>query len=98
MRRAARVDANQAEIIAALRTAGASVHIIEVPVDLLVGYMEKTVLIEVKNPKSRYGKQGLNENQAEFLNTWDGGPVAMVDSVDAALQVLKILNTVKPVQ
>lgn len=38
MRRAARVDANQEQIVSALRGAGAYVWIIGLPVDLLVGY------------------------------------------------------------
>ena len=48
MRHAARVDANQAEIVAVLRAAGAYVWIIGLPVDLLCGYAGKTTLIEVK--------------------------------------------------
>ena len=38
MRHAARVDANQIQIVSALRAAGAYVWIIGLPVDLLVGY------------------------------------------------------------
>ena len=48
MRRAARVDANQAEIVAALRQAGASVWIIGIPVDLLVGFRGMTIAVEIK--------------------------------------------------
>ena len=38
MRYAARVDQNQAQVVSALRAAGAYVWIIGLPVDLLVGY------------------------------------------------------------
>ena len=43
MRYAARSDANQSEIVAALRASGASVFVLKLPVDLLVGYAGKTL-------------------------------------------------------
>ena len=47
-------DANQAEIVAALRERGAYVVEIEHPLDLLVGYDSRWVLVEVKDgPKAR---------------------------------------------
>ncbi len=49
MRHAARVDANQEQIVSALRAAGAFVWIIGLPVDLLVGYKNHTFLVEVKS-------------------------------------------------
>ena len=42
-------DANQPEIVAALRERGAYVVEIEHPTDLLVGYRERWVLVEVKS-------------------------------------------------
>lgn len=47
-RHAAKVDANQAEIVAALKAAGATVEVIGQPVDLLVGYRGEWILMEVK--------------------------------------------------
>lgn len=92
MRHAARVDANQAEIVAALRDAGASVYLIQLPVDLLVGYGGKTALVEVKNPNSRYGRAGANANQASWLEQWKGGTAAVIDSVEAAQRLLKLMG------
>lgn len=46
-------DANQAEIVAALRRVGAKVYHIEWPVDLLVVFRGLVYLIEVKGPKGR---------------------------------------------
>ena len=92
MRRAARVDANQAEIVAALRQAGASVYLIQLPVDLLVGYAGKTALVEIKNPASRYGRAGANANQANWLESWRGGTAALVDSVEAAERLLAVMR------
>ena len=94
MRHAARVDENQAEIVAALRAAGASVWIIGLPVDLLVGYAGQTVPVEVKgltgkrSPKPRR----YTELQAEFMRTWQGGPVATFTDVDGALRLLAVLR------
>jgi hypothetical protein len=91
MRHAARVDATQAAIVAALRAQGASVYLIKLPVDLLVGFGGKTALVEVKNPNSRYGRAGLNANQASWLASWQGGTVAQVDSVEAAERLLQVM-------
>lgn len=89
---AARVDENQGEIIDALREAGASVYIIKLPVDLIVGYKGKTMLVEIKSQKTAYGRKGPNKNQAAFMRTWEGGSVAMINSVDAALNLLKVMT------
>lgn len=92
MRRAARIDANQAAVVSALRAAGASVLVIGQPVDILVGFRGVTLLLEVKNPDSRYGKAGANANQASFMQTWNGGPVSLVDGPEAALRALKVIG------
>lgn len=92
MRRAARVDQNQAAIVAAMRDAGASVYLIQLPVDLLVGFGGKTALVEVKNPNSRYGRAGANANQASWLEHWKGGTAAVIDSVEAAQRLLKLMG------
>ena len=90
MRYARRVDANQAEIVAALRKAGAKVKIVHQPYDLQVWIGDRTMYFEVKNPETGYGRQGLKGKQLEESK---GLPVAMVDSVEAALSILKILQT-----
>jgi hypothetical protein len=91
MRRAARVDANQDQIVTALRAAGASVSFIGQPVDLLVGLRGRTFLVECKNPESRYGKKGLNENQRKFRDEWRGGPVVSITSAEMALRALELI-------
>lgn len=93
MRYAARVDANQEQIVSAMRAAGASVTILKLPVDLLVGHAGKTALVEVKDPNSSYGKKGLNENQRAFQAGWKGGIVAIVDSVESALRLLRMMES-----
>jgi hypothetical protein len=91
MRRVARVDMNQDAIISALRAAGASVEVIGRPVDLLVGFRNSTLLVEVKNPDSRYGKKGANSNQREFMDAWRGGAVCLVDGPESALRALGVV-------
>lgn len=88
-RYARRVDANQAGIVDALRKAGAIVKVVHQPYDLQVWVNGKTMYIEVKNPKTGYGRKGLNAKQLEESQ---GLPVAMVDSIDAALGALNILK------
>lgn len=63
--RAKRVDANQEQIVSALRAAGAYVWIIGLPVDLLVGYNNRTVLVEIKSSS----KSKLTKLQKDFLKT-----------------------------
>lgn len=78
--------------MSALRAAGASVEIIGEPVDLLVGYRGRTVLVEAKNLDSRYGKRGLNKNQREFCARWLGGPVCKVTDAESAIRVLSVID------
>lgn len=88
MRYAARVDKNQSEIVAALRAAGAYVWILGLPVDLLVGYRGKTILVEVKDgPRKR-----LTGLQSDFFASWTGDIVCRVDGVEAALRVLRTID------
>ena len=84
MRYAARVDANQAAIVKALRDAGAYVFIIGLPVDLLLGKDNKTWLVEIKrDSKARY-----TAIQRDFFMKWTGASVVRVESVEQALALL----------
>ena len=86
--RAKRVDANQDQIVSVLRAAGAYVWIIGLPVDLLVGYKNRTVLVEVKSgPKKR-----LTALQRDFFENWCGDALALVDSPEAALRMLRVID------
>lgn len=88
MRRAARVDSNQAEIVRVLREAGAYVWVIGLPVDLLVGYNGHTFLVEIKTDS----KKRLTALQADFFEKWTGGTLARIDSPDAALRMIGVKN------
>ena len=87
MRYAARVDENQAAIVQALREAGAYVWIIGLPVDLLVGYKDRTLLMEVKTTS----KKRLTGLQADFFEKWMGGTLCRVDSPEAALRMIGVV-------
>ena len=88
MRYASRRDANEAEIVSALRAAGAYVWIIGLPVDLLVGYKNHTFLVEVKDgPKKR-----LTALQQDFFDNWSGSTLARVDGPEAALRMIGVVQ------
>jgi hypothetical protein len=88
MRRAARVDANQDQIVSALRGAGAYVWIIGLPVDLLVGYKGHTFLVEIKTDS----KKRLTKLQADFFENWSGSTLARIDCPESALRMLKVVK------
>ena len=84
MRRAARIDANQQQIVSALRAAGAYVWVIGLPVDLLVGYRNHTWLMEIKTNE----RKKLTKLQQEFFEHWIGGTLCLVDNAEAALRAI----------
>ena len=67
MRRAARTDASQVEIVKALRKIGAAVYVIGLPLDLLVAFRKRTMLVECKVDGGTYTKQ-----QVKFMAEWPG--------------------------
>jgi len=93
MRRANRIDANQNEIVNALRKVGAYVRIVTmgdgVP-DLLVGYRGFTILMEVKDGNKTPSQRKLTEAEQKFFDEWTGGLIAIVQSVEDALAILRL--------
>lgn len=91
MRRAARVDDNQNEIVAALRKAGATVRVITqgdgLP-DLLVGYRGETILMEVKDGSKSPSARKLTDREEQFFREWTGGRAVVVNSVAEAVRQL----------
>jgi hypothetical protein len=94
MRYAAKVDENQALIVDALRKAGATVWIIGLPVDLLIGCNGVTALAEVKRieGKRKPRAAGYTDLQREFMATWRGGTVATLTDVEGALRLVSMLK------
>jgi Holliday junction resolvase len=87
--RGKKTDNVQAEIVAALRKMGASVHDLSgvgkgCP-DLLVGYHAQTFLLECKAPTGK-----LTPMQEQFFALWRGSDIIVARSAeDAVKQILK---------
>jgi hypothetical protein len=91
-RYAARVDANQTQIVSALRAAGATVQLLSAVgqgcPDLLVGYQGNNILMEIKDGKKAPSDRKLTSDQIVWHSEWKG-IVFLVTSVDEALQLLR---------
>lgn len=91
MRRAARTDANQPDIVAALRKIGATVQPLHAVgqgcPDLLAGYQGQNFLIEVKDGAKPPSARKLTSDQVEWHAGWKG-QVVVVESVSDALRVV----------
>ncbi len=86
-RLAARTDSNQADIVDALRKAGAQVYLTHrvgggFP-DLVCGYKGHTILIESKTLGG-----ALNKKQRLFFDLWVGGYAYVIRNIADALCVL----------
>jgi Holliday junction resolvase len=91
----ARIDTNHKEIVKALREVGATVVSLAsmkhgCP-DLMVGYQNETILMEIKKDK----KAKFTPDQIEFMGKWRGGAISRVDSVEAAIRALGVIQRVK---
>lgn len=94
--RAAKVDANHAEVVEALRKAGANVQSLAevgrgVP-DLLVGIRGKLALFEIKDGSKPPSQRKLTPDQIAWHEQWAGFQVCTVDSVEAALRMLAVMK------
>jgi hypothetical protein len=91
MRRAARRDDNEKEIVAAMREAGAYVKVIndEGLFDLLVSYRGETMLIEVKDGSKPPSARRLTDAEQKFHDEWPGSDLYIVNSVEEALALLR---------
>jgi hypothetical protein len=91
MRRAARRDANEGKIVAALQACGAYVKKIndEGAFDLLVFYRGHTLLLEVKDGDKPPSARALTPGEAKFHAEWPGQNLYIVNSEHEALDILK---------
>ena len=97
MRRAAAVDRNQSEIVAALRAVGATVQPLHsvgqgCP-DLAVGYAGVTYMIEIKDGAKPPSERRLTSHQIEWHESWRGH-VAVAETVKDALTIIGALRGV----
>lgn len=91
--RACKVDANQPEIVKALRQVGCTVsHLHKVGAgipDLLVGRNGVNYLLEIKDGAKAPSAQKLTEDQVIWHDEWKGQK-EVVNSVNAALKAVGI--------
>jgi len=94
MRRAAKVDRNQDEVVGALRAAGVLVLSLAalgkgVP-DLLCAFHGRLVLIEVKDGTKAPSRRKLTPDQVEWHRDWAqaGVPLHVVETPWAALKAV----------
>ncbi len=92
MRRRAKIDANHAEIVRALRQAGASVQSLAAVgdgcPDILVGLAGKNYVFEIKDGNLSPSRQKLTTDEWAWHKAWCG-QVRVVTSVSEALAILE---------
>ena len=92
MRKAAKTDRNQIEIVDALRQIGASVQSLAATgkgcPDLLVGYRGINYLMEIKDGDKVPSARKLTIDQKHWHSVWRGS-VHIVKSLNEALKILK---------
>lgn len=91
MRKYAKVDSNQSQIVEAFRSMGCAVQSIAtvgngVP-DLLVARRGNLVLVEVKDGKKPPSHRRLTEDEQRWQKNWKS-PVYLVQSVDDAASLV----------
>ena len=95
MRRAARVDSNQAEIVKAFRKLGCSVLSMAAlgkgAPDLLIGWGGICIAVEVKDGSKPPSARELTEDQRDFWETWRGG-VRLVPDLEAVVETVNLLK------
>ena len=57
--------------------------------DLVVGCVGRNHLVEAKNPKTAYGRRGLNDNQTAFARDWRGERIFTVSSEDEVIALVQ---------
>ncbi len=86
-------DGNEADIIDELRAHGFSVYPMDQPLDLLVGYLGRNYLVEVKMPKGK-----LTAAQVEFLEGWRGSASIIRTTEEATTFALMVKKAPRLVQ
>lgn len=87
-----KVDANQKEIVKALRKTGRKVFEIEEPFDLLIDNMGEWLVMEIKNPETHARQKGgskMTDKQLEILETLTAKVLVAENVMQALSQVIK---------
>lgn len=92
MKYGAKKDANHNEIFAELRK---HCYVLDVSAagsglpDGIICIDGKLYLFDVKNPKTGYGRRGLNAVQKKWVEQWKGIPVYLIYTVEEAARFAK---------
>lgn len=94
MRRAARVDGNHTEILCGLNripgvTARSLAAVGDGMPDIIVGYLARNFLFEVKDPAQPPSKRKLTKRQ-EMFHHWWAGDVRVIETLDEALEAMRV--------
>ncbi len=93
--RAARVDANQKELVAAFRKLGCSVlHLHKVGdgcPDLAIGLHKKTVLVELKDGSKPPSARSLTKLEEKFHADWKG-ILCLVEDLEDVIALVRALE------
>ena len=89
---AKRVDLNHQEVVKTLRSLGASVfdasRMGQGFPDLVVGYKQQTVLVEIKSSEQKR----FTNAQLKFMAEWKGSAVVRINDIDGAIRLIKVLE------
>ena len=94
MRRNARVDENQPQIVENLRKEGCVVTHLHtlgrgVP-DICVGYGGRNYLFEIKDPRKPPSQRRLTPDEARWHSFWnEGGRVYIIETAKQAMDIIK---------
>lgn len=96
MRRQAKADNNQPEIVKIFRDLGCSVQHLHTigkgcP-DVLIGKDGQNFLIEIKNGSKHLSQKKLTKDEAEWHQKWRG-QVCIIESIDCAIEFIE--HTIK---
>jgi len=91
VRRKARIDSNQPEIVKALRQIGATVATTHMMgrgfPDIIIGFKGKNYLAEIKDGSLVPSKRKLTDDELEFHTMWQG-QIHVINSVDEAINLV----------
>lgn len=91
MRKAARIDDNQNQLVRNLRAIGASVKVLSMVgkgfPDIAVGWNGNNYLFEIKDPNKVPSKRKLTPDEQVFFDTWSGQR-AIVETIEDCLTIM----------
>ena len=91
MRRAARIDRNQPEIVKAIRQLGATFqHTHQIPgaLDGIIGYRGVDQRVEIKDPDQPKSARKLTPKEQQTFDEWHGREPVIIETYDDVIAIL----------